>query len=316
METNTPSIITRALQQTGAAGLWDRTSPEIHILFIIVLALLVHLIVRIIRQISEWSINKSHAKKNPFTFVTQQPKFITLTRLIVSGLTFMIYFIAIGFVLVHGFRVNVNAYLASASIIGFAISFGSQSLVQDIVTGVTLIFSNVIDVGDVVDLSGTIGRVERIGLRFTRLVNFSNQEINVPNRNIGNVSRFPHGGVHAFVDIRMPDQVAAEKIVPVIERIAKGMWSQFGATILKEPTVGKIESLEAGGWKYLRVEFKIWPDQGSLIESTFRQQITAALKSFDPNYADWMVTVTYRTIERNGSDTPIGLNIEPKMAEH
>jgi moderate conductance mechanosensitive channel len=316
METNTPSIITRALQQTGAAGLWDRTSPEVHILFIIVLAFLVHLAVRIIRQISEWSINESHAKKNPFTFVTQQPKFITLTRLIVSGLIFMIYFIAIGFVLVHGFRVNVNAYLASASIIGFAISFGSQSLAQDIVTGVTLIFSNVIDVGDIVDLSGTVGRVERIGLRFTRLVNFSNQEINVPNRNIGNVSRFPHGGVHAFVDIQIPTPAEAEKVVPILERITKAMWSQFGATILKEPLVGKIESPESGAWNFLRIEFKIWPGQVSLIETTFRQQITAALKSFDPNYADWMVTVTYRTIQRNGSDTPTGLNIEPKMCEH
>ncbi len=316
METNTPSIIDRILQQTGASDLWDRTSPEIHILFIIVLALLVHLVVRIIREISEWSINKSHAKKNPFTFLTQQPKFITLTRLIVSGLTFIIYFIAFGFVLVHGFRVNLNTYLASASIIGFAISFGSQSLVQDLVTGVTLIFSNVIDVGDVVDLSGTVGRVERIGLRFTRLINFSNQEINVPNRNIGNVSRFPHGGVHAFVDIQVPDQVAVEKIVPVVEHIAKGMWNQFGATILKEPIVGKIESPETGGWKYLRVEFKIWPDQGSLIETSFRQRLTAAMKVFDPNYADWMVTITYHTIQKNGRDPQIGLKIEPKMGEH
>jgi len=307
MDTNTPSIIDRVLQQTGATDLWDRTSPEIHILFIIVLALLVHLVVRIIRQISEWSINRSHAKKNPLTFLTQQPKFITLTRLVVSGLTFIIYFIAFGFVLVHGFRVNLNTYLASASIIGFAISFGSQSLVQDLVTGVTLIFSNVIDVGDVVDLSGTVGRVERIGLRFTRLVNYSNQEINVPNRNIGNVSRFPHGGVHAFVDIEVPAQAEVEKVVPMVERIAKGMWGQFGATILTEPVIGKIESLETGGWNYLRVEFKIWPGQGSLIENTFRQKISAAMKVFDPNYADWMANVTYRTIQKREPSVSISL---------
>ncbi len=314
METNTPSLINRVAQQTGAADLWDRTSPELHVLFIIALAFLVHLIVKIIRQISEWSINKTHAKKNPFTYLTQQPKFITITRLIVSGLTFIIYFIAVGFVLVHGFRVNLNAYLASASIIGFAISFGSQSLVQDLVTGVTLIFSNVIDVGDVVDLSGTIGRVERIGLRFTRLVNFSNQEINIPNRNIGNVSRFPHGGVHAFADIQIPGQAEAEKVVPVITRIAKGMWGQFGATILKEPIIGQVDTPETGGWKYLRVEFKIWPGQGPLIETSFRQQITSAMKAFDANYADWMVTVTYRTIQKKAVDEPAGQQTELKVA--
>ena len=153
--------------------LWQHTSPEIHILFVLAVVFLLHLLVKIIQHISEWSITRSHAKANPFGFVTQQPKFITITRLIVSGINFIIYFFAVGFVLVHGFHVNLNTYLASASIIGFAISFGSQNLVQDLVTGVTLIFSNVIDVGDVVDLSGTIGRVEKIGLRFTKLVTFS-----------------------------------------------------------------------------------------------------------------------------------------------
>jgi small-conductance mechanosensitive channel len=299
METNTPTLFDRLFQDTAAADLWHRTSPEIHILFVVVLAFMVHLAVKIVRHVSEWSINKSHAQKNPFGLITQQPKFITITRLIVSGITFIIYFVAIGFVLVHGFHVNLNTYLASASIIGFAISFGSQSLVQDLVTGVTLIFSNVIEVGDIVDLSGTIGRIERIGLRFTKLINFSNQEIYVPNRNIGNVSRFPHGGVHAFVDIQVPEQSDAEKVISAVERKAKGMWDQFGGTILGEPLIGKVETSRAGGWNYLRVEFKIWPSQGVLIETTFRQQITSAMKAFDPNYADWMVTVTYRTIQKS-----------------
>jgi moderate conductance mechanosensitive channel len=292
-------MLNRIFQDTFAADLWHRTSPTIHILFVLALAFVVHLLVKIIKRVSEWSINKTHAHKNSLVFARQQPKFITITRLIVSSVTFVIYFLAVGFVLVQGFNVNLNTYLASASIIGFAISFGSQSLVQDLVTGVTLIFSNVIEIGDVVDLSGTIGRVERIGLRFTKLVNFYNQEIYVPNRNIGNVSRFPHGGVHAFVDIQVPAQSETSRNAAAIERIAKGMWQQFGGTIIDEPVIGETQTSEAGGWNYLRVEFKIWPSQGALIEVTFRQQIIAAMKKFDPNYAEWMVTVTYRNIQEN-----------------
>jgi moderate conductance mechanosensitive channel len=287
---------------TAAVGLWHRTPPEIHILIVICLAFVVHLAVKIVRHVSEWSINKCHAEKNPFGFVTQQPKFITLTRLIVSAVTFMIYFLAIGFVLVDGFHVNLNTYLASASIIGLAISFGSQSLVQDLVTGVTLIFSNAMDVGDIVDLSGTIGRVERIGLRFTKLINFYDQEIFVPNRNIGNVSRFPHDGIHAYAEIQIPAQANQQKIVQKIQEVAKGTWIQFGGIILTEPELGKVEVTEPGGWNYLRVQFKIWPGQGALIETTLRQQITYAMKAFDPNYADWMVTVTYRTIKTSQSE--------------
>jgi moderate conductance mechanosensitive channel len=297
MPTNSPTILNRILQDTPAADLWHRTSPAVHVMFVLALAFMVHLMVKVIKHLSEWSINKAHAHKNSLVFAQQQPKFITITRLIVSSVTFVIYFLAIGFVLVHGFNVNLNTYLASASIIGFAISFGSQSLVQDLVTGVTLIFSNVIEIGDVVDLSGTIGRVERIGLRFTKLVNFYNQEIYVPNRNIGNVSRFPHGGVYAFVDIQIPKESETGKNAVTVERIAKGIWQQFSGTILDEPVIGKMQRSEAGGWNYLRVEFKIWPSQGALIETTFRQQIIDAMKIFDPRYAEWMVTVTYRNIQ-------------------
>jgi moderate conductance mechanosensitive channel len=296
MGTNAPSLLDRIFHDTAVAGLWQRTPVEIHLLIVMGLAFVVHLAVKIVRHFSEWSINKSHAKKNPFGFMTAQPKFITLTRLIVSAITFMIYFLAIGFVLVEGFNVNLTTYLAGASIIGFAISFGSQSLVQDLVTGVTLIFSNAMDVGDIVDLSGTIGRVERIGLRFTKLINFYNQEIFVPNRNIGNVSRFPQGGVQAYADIQVPAQADQQKIIQKIQEVAKGTWRQFGGIILTEPELGKVEATEPGGWNYLRVKFKIWPGQGTLIETTFRQQITFAMKTFDPNYADWMVTVTYRTM--------------------
>ena len=295
METN-KNFLVRTWHESPLNTVWRDTSPELHILIIISIALGVHLAVKIVRHISEWFINKSHAKKNPFGFVTQQPKFITLTRLIVSAVTFVIYFLAVGFVLVEGFDVNLNTYLASASIIGLAISFGSQSLVQDLVTGVTLIFSNAMDVGDIVDLSGTIGRVERIGLRFTKLVNFYNQEIFVPNRNILNVARFPHSGVHAYADIQIPAPADRQKVIQKIEEVSKGTWRQFGGIILSEPELGKVETTEPGGWNYLRVQFKIWPGQGTLIETTFRQQITSAMKALDPNYADWMVNVTYRTI--------------------
>jgi len=66
------------------------SSTFTRILLIIALALLVHVTVKITRHISEWLIRKSQAQKNPLGFVTQQPKFVTLTRLIVSGVVFVI----------------------------------------------------------------------------------------------------------------------------------------------------------------------------------------------------------------------------------
>ena len=208
------------------------------------------------------------------------------------------YFFAMGLVL-EELGVNLTGYLASASIVALAISFGSQGLVQDVVIGLTLIFSDTMDVGDLVEIAGTVvvmGRVEEIGLRFTTLRNFYNQVVFIPNRTIANVSRFPHGGVFAYADIQIPAGADRDKAVQAIGNTARGMWMQFGAIILGEPAIGPVETAQGGGWDFVRVHFKIWPGQGNLIETTFRQQIVSAMKTFSPNYADWQVPVTYRAM--------------------
>ncbi|MGD1089189.1 MAG: mechanosensitive ion channel domain-containing protein, partial [Verrucomicrobiota bacterium] len=273
------------------------SSTGTRLVLIVVLVVLLHLTVKAIRNISEWLIHKDHAQKSPFGFVTQQPKFVTLIQLIANGATFVLYFLAIGLAL-QELGVKLTGYLASASIIALAISFGSQGLVQDVVISLTLIFSDTMDVGDMVEIAGTvvvIGRVEEIGLRFTTLRNFFNQIVFIPNRTIANVSRFPHGGVFAYADIQIPMDADQSKAVQTVGDIARGVWTQFGAIILAEPLVGLVETAP-GGWQFIRVHFKIWPGQGNLIETTFRQQIISAMKTFSPNYSEWQVPVTYRAM--------------------
>ena len=299
-DTNAPAIVSQLAQNLHVAGLWGRTSKAEHIVIIVALTFAAHAIVNFVQRFSEWLIVKSHEKKHPFDFVMQQPKFITLTRLIVSAVTFVIYALAILLVLLAidptGTGNMFKTYLTSAAVIGLALSFGLQGLVQDVVTCVTLILSDAMDVGDTVDLmNGVIGRVERIGLRFTKVINFYNQEIFVPNRAIANVSRFPRGGILAYVDVQIPAKADQQKVAETIQSVAKGTSSQFGAIILSEPVFGEVETTPSN-WNFLRVQFKIWPGQNSLIETTFRSQMVAAMKSFDSAYADWQVVVTYRAM--------------------
>lgn len=266
------------------------------ILLILGLAAVAHIGVKLTRSLSDWIIIRSHTKKNSLGFMTEKPKFITVTRLFVSAVTFAIYFFALGLIL-QEFGVNLTAYLASASIIGLAISFGSQGLIQDIVIGLTLIFWDAMDVGDLVEIAGTAvvsGRVEEIGMRFTKIRNVYNQEVFIPNRTIANVSRFPTGGLDAFADIQIPAGADPQKAAEIADGVARGMWAQFDALILSEPTISEVEVVAHGGWSYSRVHFKIWPGQGGLIENAFRQQVTRAMNVLDPAYADWQVAVTYR----------------------
>ncbi len=273
------------------------SSAGMRILIIIGTALLAHVAARAIRRASEWLLIRSHGQKGRLGAATQKPKFDTMTRLMASSVAFLCYFVAVGLIL-QEFGFSLTAYLASASVLGLAISFGSQGLVQDIVIGLTLIFWDALDVNDMVEVVGTttsvIGRVSEIGMRFTKVVNFYNQKVFIPNRTIGNVSRFPHGGVDAYADPQIPPDTDAPKALQIVENIAVGMWIQFGAIILAEPIIGEIETAQGGSWRHVRVHFKIWPGQGSLIETTFRQEVVKAMRTLDPRYADWQVPVTYR----------------------
>jgi len=275
---------------------------------IVCLAIIAHFVVRLLRFVSNWLIRKSAAKKSPVGFVTQQPKFVTLTGLITSALTLVIYSIGLGFILtVLGMDTKqfIATYLATASVVGFAVGFGSQGLVQDVITGLTLIFTDTLEVGDLVEISGQVGRVETVGLQFTELRNFYNQQVFLSNRNISNIARFPRGGVHAYVDVQIPANADKGKAVAAVSRVAKGMWEQFKAIVLREPELSEVHPAKPDERDFLRVQFKIWPGQGPLIETTFRQRVIEVLKQLDPNYADWMVVVTYRAVDLGGNNVSI-----------
>ena len=64
---------------------------------------------------------------------------------------------------------DIAPLLASAGVLGLAIGFGAQKMVQDIITGVFIQLENAMNVGDVVTVGGTTGSVERLTIRSASL---------------------------------------------------------------------------------------------------------------------------------------------------
>lgn len=81
---------------------------------------------------------------------------------------------------------------ASAGIVGIALGFGAQSLVQDFISGIFIISENQYRVGDIVDIEGFGGTVERIGARSTVIRDVD-----------GNVHYFPNGMVQHVINKTM-----------------------------------------------------------------------------------------------------------------
>ncbi|GGX14725.1 hypothetical protein GCM10007242_21500 [Pigmentiphaga litoralis] len=94
--------------------------------------------------------------------------------------------------------INIAPLLAGASIVGVALGFGSQKLVQDFITGIFLLVENAMQVGDWVTVAGVSGSVETLSIRTVRLragdgalhvIPFSSvSTVTNTNRGIGNAS--------------------------------------------------------------------------------------------------------------------------------
>jgi small-conductance mechanosensitive channel len=92
----------------------------------------------------------------------------------------------------------IGPLVAGASIIGVALGFGSQKLVQDFITGIFLLMENAIQVGDFITVADVSGVVEHLSIRTVRLragdgalhvVPFSSvSTVTNTNRGIGNAS--------------------------------------------------------------------------------------------------------------------------------
>jgi small conductance mechanosensitive channel len=255
---------------------WGSSSVGSRILVVLVMAVGANILIKLIGVASEALVGLAQRERKRGWLPWHGHKVITVVRLVADSLVWGVYFVALGLVLSEA---GVN----------------SQGLVQDLVIGLTLIFSDALDVDDMVEIVGTatvVGRVQGIGLRFIKVVNLYDQIVFIPNRTVANVSRFPHGGIFAYVDVTVPANAEVAAVTATIHRLAKATWEQFEGVILMEPAIedGRV-SVEGASGNFIRM---IWPGQGALIETSFRSRVVAELKALDPAYADWCVPIFYR----------------------
>lgn len=253
-------------------------------LLILGVVVVLHLAVHLVRVAGE-RLTRSKA-------TASVRKLRTIISLGTSVAVFTFYFFAVGFIL-QEFGISMTAYLASASVIGLAVGFGSQGVVQDVVTGLTLIFSNLVDIGEMVILGGQTGVVRSIGMRFIVLENSFGAQVYIPNRTITNVVSYPRGYVRSIVDVSLSDDEEIQRqMIAFAERLVPTVAEQFPGIMRSPPSVEGLVRTSAGR-AFFRIKFRIWPDRLEPISQSFRQELLHGLKKLDPHYADWMVAVHF-----------------------
>lgn len=115
---------------------------------------------------------------------------------------------------------------ASAGIIGVAFGFGAQSLVKDFLSGVFIISENQFRVGDIIEIDGFGGTVERIGVRSTVIRDVD-----------GNVHYFPNGMVQHVINKTMGYSMARFTVAVApdtdISKVSK-LIDKLGLTLANE----------------------------------------------------------------------------------
>ena len=152
------------------------------------------------------------------SLVSMLPLVETVARVVILALAIYFLFLA--------WNVNVTAWLASAGIIGLALSFAAKDTLANLFAGVAIAADTPYKKGDYITLeSGERGMVTHIGLRSTRMLTRDDVEITVPNGIIGNGKIINEaGGTSAKHRIRVAVGIAygsdVDQVIAVLSAVA------------------------------------------------------------------------------------------------
>ncbi|ODN68603.1 mechanosensitive ion channel domain-containing protein [Methylobrevis pamukkalensis] len=139
---------------------------------------------------------------NPNSRRAASARMRTLFALLRNALT--VLFVTIGSMLVLSeLGIDIAPLIAGAGVVGLAISFGAQKLVQDIITGAFLQFENALNEGDVVTVAGISGVVEHLTIRSVGLRDVSGVFHVIPFSSVDAVSNAMRGFAFHVADIQV-----------------------------------------------------------------------------------------------------------------
>ena len=131
----------------------------------------------------------------------------SMGRLVVTGIAVLLTF---------NVFIDIGPILAGAGILGLAVSFGAQSLVKDVLSGFFILSENQFAIGDVIEVAGKSGVVEKMTLRVVRLRDVEGIMHVVPNSEIKVVSNKTRGWSRAVVDVGVPYDENVDRALEIL----------------------------------------------------------------------------------------------------
>ncbi|WP_195574015.1 mechanosensitive ion channel family protein [Paenibacillus sp. 1001270B_150601_E10] len=222
--------------------LTDSNTWEMFLLNAIKIILIV-VVTRILIRVIHGMINRTMAAKEHKRVNMNPRRLVTVGKLLKNIVSLSMNFIMI-LVVLSIFHINLAPLIAGAGVVGLAIGFGAQSLVKDVMTGFFIVFEDQFAVGDVIQVGQSLGTVEMIGLRSTRIHSWTGEVHIIPNGAINEVTNFSLNNSIAVVDMSVSYEEDVERVTSVIEQTLAKLPERC-ADVVSEPSVLGIQNMGA-----------------------------------------------------------------------
>ncbi|UQZ87768.1 hypothetical protein C4J81_00465 [Deltaproteobacteria bacterium Smac51] len=148
----------------------------------------------------------------------------TMLPLILTAVRALAVFIGV-VVILERLGVNVGPILAGAGILSLGVGMGAQTLVKDVINGISILLMNTISVGDYVTMGGQSGTVEFLGLRTARLRDSSGNLIIVPNSSVTSIVNMTRDYSQELVELPVPYDADPDEMLKLVREVADGFSS-------------------------------------------------------------------------------------------
>jgi small-conductance mechanosensitive channel len=178
------------------------------------------------------------------------------------------------FLILAEMGLDVAPLLAGAGVIGLAIGFGSQKLVQDIITGMFMLLGDTIRVGDVVTLSNKTGIVEEVSMRTVQLRDYGGNVHTIPYSAIDTVTNLTKEFSYAVFDIGVAYRESVDEVIQVLREIGAEMSrdAYFRRLLLEPLEVAGLDQFGASAL-VIRCRFKTRPLKQWEVSREFNRRV-------------------------------------------
>ena len=241
---------------------------------ILVIFAAIFIVTRVINHL----VDKTLSNKRVTKLQINDRRMNTLSEILKKVVKYVLVFIGIA-VSLDLFNINTTSIIATAGIGGLAIGFGAQSLVKDVITGFFILLEDQYAVGDYVKIGGLEGIVEELGVRVTKLRDFTGELHIIPNSNIQIVTNRTRGAMRALVKISIAYEEDIERAIKVLEKVSEDL-AKSNENIVEGPTVLGVTDF-GGSDVVLTVVAKTKPMEQWAVERAMRKAIKEAFNRED-----------------------------------